>query len=337
MAKDACLECGKTLPANKELASVPTGRLVAFDPDANRVWRICAKCHHWNLLGPEASAAAMPELLVRFASQPSAGPEGLAKAKVSEKLDLFQVGGAQERAARILALIKAKHEVVSSAVKGLSIIFVAFWSVQLYQMYHAVRVYGMAGVAGLAIATGTVGLFLRGTDRDRNRYDRHLPIPLLLLGLGMTAAGFLTLKWAGAAILVGLVLTALGRFDERHSDTLDWTPGQGDLRFGKDLPIRDVPSLLDPDVVTAEQAADAIDLFESLGSLHAALLHVSERHGVPEGRLRLRDLSDQDRLLLAIAVRVEIVEPPHEVTAGLPDARAIAEVAESLDQPRRGA
>ena len=67
MAKDACLECGKSFPVNKQLASVPLARLVAFDPDANRVWRICTKCHHWNLLGPEASAAAIPELTARFA------------------------------------------------------------------------------------------------------------------------------------------------------------------------------------------------------------------------------------------------------------------------------
>lgn len=336
MAKDACLECGKTLPANKELASVPTGRLVAFDPDANRVWRICAKCHHWNLLGPEASAAAMPELVVRFASLASAGPDGLAKAKVSDKLDLFRVGGSQERAARIVALIKAKHEIVSGAVKGVSLILVAFWLMQLYQTYQAVRVYGLAGVAGLAIATGTVGLLLRGTERVRNRYDRHLPIPLLMLGLGMTAAGLLPLKWAGAAILVGLALTALGRYEERHPDTLDWTPGQDDLRFGKDLDIRDIPALLDPETVTTEQAAAAIDQFGTLGSLPASLRFVCEERGVPEGRLPFRDLSDEHRLLLAVAVRVAAVEPPSAITSGLPNARAIAEVAESLHRPDAG-
>lgn len=336
MAKDACLECGKPLPVNKELASVPNGRLVAFDPAANRVWRICGKCHHWNLLGPEASAAAIPELVARFDGLPSAGPEGLAKAKVSGKLDLFRIGGAQERAARILALIKAKQEIVSGAVKGLSLILVAFWLAQLYQTYQAVRVYGLAGVAGLAIATGTVGLFLRGTERVRNRYDRHLPIPLLMLGLGMTAAGLLPLKWAGAAILVGLALTALGRYEERHPDTLDWTPGHDDLRFGKDLHIRDAPTLLDPEIVTAEQAATAIDHFETLGSLHASLRFVCQERGAPEGRLPFRDLSEEHRLLLAVAVRVAAVEPPSAITAGLHDARAIAEVAESLHRPEAG-
>ncbi|MBK6495328.1 MAG: hypothetical protein IPG05_09520 [Gemmatimonadetes bacterium] len=60
MAKDSCLECGKPFPPNKELASVPLARLVAFDPDANRVWRICEPCAHWNLLGPEAASGGDP-------------------------------------------------------------------------------------------------------------------------------------------------------------------------------------------------------------------------------------------------------------------------------------
>ena len=93
MAKDSCLECGKPFPPNKELASVPLARLVAFDPDANRVWRICEPCAHWNLLGPEAARAATPELLARSEAAVSAGDMGLGLvATESGSLLLFRVG-----------------------------------------------------------------------------------------------------------------------------------------------------------------------------------------------------------------------------------------------------
>jgi len=339
MARDACLGCGKPLPANKELASVPNGRLVAFDPDANRVWRICAKCHHWNLLGPEASAAAMPELGVRFASLPSAGPEGLAKAKVSRRLDLFRVGGAQERAARILALTKAKQAVVSDTVKGVSVFLMVFGAWQLYLAYNTLRHWGLAGIAATALATAIIGLSLPKEEREGNRYDRYLPIPLLLIGAGMTAAGLLAFKWAGATILAAMLFAVLARLDKGRATSLEWTPGGSDLRLREGsgtVDLGEFPSFLDPETVTSEQAAAAIDLLEELGSPAAALRFVAEQQGVPEGRLPFRDLSDEHRLLLAVAVRVAIVEPPHEVAAGLPDARMIAEEAEALDRLPEG-
>jgi len=336
MAKDTCLQCGNPLPANKELASVPNGRLVAFDPDANRVWRICAKCHHWNLLGPEASAAAMPELVARFATLPCAGSEGLAKAIVSKHLDLFRIGGAQERAARILALAKAKHELLSEVVQGVSIVIIAFAAWQLHGLYQAVQIWGLAGIAVGVLAMGTIGLLRPKADRHRNRYDRHLPIPLLLVGAAMTAGGLLAPRLAAASVLAPALLMALARLDGHRIVTLVWTPGRGDLRLREGSETIDMlgfPTFLDPESITIEQAVEAVERFERLGGLPAALHHVCEERGDPEGYLPFQDLSDEHRLLLAVAVRVAIVEPPHEVAAGLPDARMIAEVAESLDHP----
>lgn len=46
---------------------------VAFDPAKRRVWRICSSCDEWNLLGPEAAAAALPELEARFAALTATG------------------------------------------------------------------------------------------------------------------------------------------------------------------------------------------------------------------------------------------------------------------------
>ena len=116
MAKDSCLNCGKLLPANKELASVPNARLVAFDPDANRVWRICDPCGHWNLLGPEAARAATPELLARYEASAAAGRPGLAMAVISGKLLLLRVGAAPNSAgAAMLA-----QEVHAELGKGLT-------------------------------------------------------------------------------------------------------------------------------------------------------------------------------------------------------------------------
>lgn len=64
---DACIQCSKSFPLNRDLAAVPAGRRLAFDPESQRVWRICTGCGHWNLLGPESATAVAAELHSRLA------------------------------------------------------------------------------------------------------------------------------------------------------------------------------------------------------------------------------------------------------------------------------
>jgi hypothetical protein len=339
MAKDTCLECRKPLPTNKELASVPNGRLVAFDPDANRVWRICAKCHHWNLLGPEASAAAIPELAARFATLPSAGPRGLAKAKVSGKLDLFRVGGPPEHAAAKLALALARSEMASSAVTGVSVTIVLLIAMQVWSQIIVLRSIGLAYITGLFLFMGISGLFLPFKARKRWA-DRRLPIPMALVGAVLAANGFLEPRWIIATVASGLAFGVAFRFEGESPDALVWTPGKDDLgfkeRWGSPVSVREWPLLLDPDDVTAEEAATASGRAEVLGSLRAALVQVSAERGESEGRIRIAHLSREHLLLLAMAARLSQVEPRAEIRDGLTEARAIAEVAESLDRPAEG-
>lgn len=337
MAKDACLECGKKLPANKELAAVPNGRLVAFDPDANRVWRICAKCHHWNLLGSETSAAALPELVVRFANLPGAGPEGLTKAKVSDTLELFRVGGAQERAAAILELSEARRELLGP---------IPFWVKVLFAIYVPYILYTLAsdppweGWSGAALCFGLMDLV---AERTRARLagrplDGRIgwPIGSMLLGALATAFGVLDYRWALFALALGALFGWVARRDLLRERAVVWTPGQDDLTFeghdpknlGHVLRI----NLATPAAITPEQVATAFDRLDSLGSLAAVLRHLTVERGIPEGRLELNRIPADDLALLALASRAATAEPAPPIRAGLPDARAIAEVAESLDR-----
>jgi hypothetical protein len=341
MAKDTCLHCGKPLPANKELASVPNGRLVAFDPDANRVWRICAKCHHWNLLGPEASAAAIPELAVRFAALPSAGPEGLAKAKVSGRLDLFRVGGAQERAAAILELSEARKELTAPVSLWEKLIFGAFLAYLASNAYRVITEPPWQALVGVAICFGIMWSVMEyggGTQVGyRPRGGKWMAPALAVVGMAGAGLGVLTASWALLAGALGLLFGWVGRRDARRKSLMVWTPGSSDLRFAgnemKGLHDEWLSLLVLPDLNSPQQASDALDRFEELGSLPRVLSHLTAERGTPEGFLDLNRMTVEDRLLLGVATRVAGTEPGATLRIGLPDAKLIAEVAESLDHP----
>lgn len=341
MAKDCCLECGKPLPPNKELASVPNGRQVAFDQHANRVWRICVKCHHWNLLGPEASAAAMPELVARFAMLPSAGPEGLARAKVSAALDLFRVGGPQERAAAILELSEARRELTAPASLWEKLLFGAFLVYLASTAYRMITEPPWQALVGIAICFGitwSIMEFGGGPQGEyRPRSGRWMAPALAVAGLAAAGLGILTAWWALLAGALGLLFGWVGRRDARRKSLLVWTPGSSDLRFAgnemKGLHDEWLSRLVLPELNSPQQASDALDRFEELGSLPRVLSHLTAERGAPEGLLDLNRMTVEDRLLLGVATRVAGTEPGAALRIGLPDAKLIAEVAESLDQP----
>jgi hypothetical protein len=57
-----CLFCHKPLRANEQLAHMPHGRTVAYDPERGRLWTVCEGCHGWNLCPIEDRDAALYEL-----------------------------------------------------------------------------------------------------------------------------------------------------------------------------------------------------------------------------------------------------------------------------------
>lgn len=57
-----CLFCRKPFPENGQLAHMPAGRRIAYDPVRGRLWAVCDGCHRWNLCPIEQREAALYEL-----------------------------------------------------------------------------------------------------------------------------------------------------------------------------------------------------------------------------------------------------------------------------------
>lgn len=133
-APASCLTCNRPFPENHDLASIPDAAKIAFDPAHRRVWRICASCGEWNLLGPDAVAAALPEIEARFASASTpAVPElRFAPARVSSRLEILRIGlaGALEQddpaAARLRHQVDHRKKMMRRGLWGLTGLF-AIW------------------------------------------------------------------------------------------------------------------------------------------------------------------------------------------------------------------
>jgi hypothetical protein len=57
-----CIFCHKPFPENGQLAHMPRGRRIAYDPVRGRLWTVCEGCHRWNLWPVEDRDAALFEL-----------------------------------------------------------------------------------------------------------------------------------------------------------------------------------------------------------------------------------------------------------------------------------
>lgn len=66
MTAPRCLACDVAFKPNRTLAALPHGRRIAFDPLRGRVWRLCAACGEWNLVGEDDTPSALAELAARF-------------------------------------------------------------------------------------------------------------------------------------------------------------------------------------------------------------------------------------------------------------------------------
>lgn len=69
-----CLFCHRPFAENGELAHMPHGFRIAFDPERGRLWTVCDGCHRWTLCPMEDRDAALHELerMVRDHARPLA-------------------------------------------------------------------------------------------------------------------------------------------------------------------------------------------------------------------------------------------------------------------------
>lgn len=90
-----CLFCHKPFPENGQLAHMPRGRRIAFDPVQGRLWTVCEGCHRWNLSPMEAREAALYELerIVRDHAKPMAHTANIQLLHAGS-LTLIRVGAA---------------------------------------------------------------------------------------------------------------------------------------------------------------------------------------------------------------------------------------------------
>ena len=57
-----CLVCATPFEANEQLAHLPHGRRLAFDPERGRLWAVCRTCRRWSLTPIEDRWEALEEL-----------------------------------------------------------------------------------------------------------------------------------------------------------------------------------------------------------------------------------------------------------------------------------
>ncbi|MBP6443880.1 MAG: hypothetical protein KA267_07670 [Gemmatimonadales bacterium] len=353
MAKDSCLECGKPFPPNKELASVPLARLVAFDPDANRVWRICEPCAHWNLLGPEAARAATPELLARSEAAVSAGDMGLGLvATESGSLLLFRVGAVASqdavalKAAEIHAVMKDGHNVTWESLKPLLVVFAVcgagIWVLEQFAITATVlhsdslrALYYSLFVARFALA----GKEIFRRDPKVLRWLGIIMIPVLISDFAMSDEP-LWLVLAGAAVGTWLGLR-LGR-REGAPRGIRWRDGTDQITYHEGV-LGDHAGWVATTLAVQELLRDFVkrvdqkdrdaawERWRAHRSL-ASLLTAFEAKRDSTGLLRFSEMELCERLALLVAIGARLAEPPAEVVAGLDEAERVAAIAESLDR-----
>lgn len=353
MAKDTCLECGKPFPANNELASVPLARLVAFDPDANRVWRICEPCEHWNLLGPEAARAAIPELMARSAPAATAGGMGLGMvATGTRSLLLFRVGASPsqdavaQKAAEIHAEMADGHHLTWKG--GLAVLgFIAvggalIWVLEQFDTTAAVLQSDTMKAFYWSLMVSRFALAGREIFRRSLRAFRWfgvIAIPALIWELSRSSEP-LWLLVAGVGVGTALGLR-LGR-QEGTPRGIRWPDGTDQVTYhdgvlgdhtgwaATTLAVEELLRDFSERVKQKDRDAAWV-LWMSHRSLANLLMAFEERRD-GTGLLRFTSMSLSERLALLIAIGGRLAEPPAEVVAGLEEAERVAAIAESLDR-----
>ncbi len=128
----------------------------------------------------------------------------------------------------------------------------------------------------------------------------------LVAGLTAAAFGLLSIPWAAGALAVGALLGWWGARLEIVGESLTWTPGSDDLRYQDAGGIVDyaefVAIIVDPLDPTPGAIADAAARLAQLGELRDVLAWLAFETGT-SGRIAVDDLSDHQRLVLALALR----------------------------------
>lgn len=348
-ARERCTSCGRAAAPNRLLGALPAGRCLAFDPAAGLVWRICGHCDHWELIGPERAAAALPELAMRFATVPSAGPPGLAKAVVSPRLTLYRVGGAPERAARIVALIEMKAELLAGLPWWGSCLLAVWllWSMRNLVAFLRDPLWEAVGPAllfgfGMSVATALTRRRRTGTRPSAGEWARLVLGPA---GIGLCAVFGVTWPVALGAFALGALVGWKAADDQLRSRVLSWDARTGGATFregraaavsgdaalehaGNALGAFDRPPL---EIVSiAAERAEGTPLMELLES-------VARDRGGAAGTLGLNDLPLEDRLTLRMALEMARAEPSADVHAALPVARVVAGISDRLAAPPESA
>jgi len=90
-----CLFCHRTFAENEQLAHLPRGHKIAFDPVLGRLWAVCESCGRWNLAPIEERDRALYELerIVRDSARPMGHTANVALLQAGA-LTLIRVGDA---------------------------------------------------------------------------------------------------------------------------------------------------------------------------------------------------------------------------------------------------
>ena len=127
-----------------------------------------------------------------------------------------------------------------------------------------------------------------------------------LAGLIGTGVGLLSVPWAAGALAVGSLLGWWGARLEIVGESLAWTLGSDDLRYRDAGGIIDhaefVATIVGPLDPTPGAIADAAGRVAQLGELRDVLAWLAFETGT-SGRIAVDDLSEHQRLVLALALR----------------------------------
>ncbi len=349
---DGCLGCGKAFPKNRQLASIPDARLIAFDPDTARVWRICHRCNAWNLLGTESAAAALPELMTRYDAEIAGGSlAGMNMVVLSDGLALLRAGTSPSR--------QAGELYASELHAGLGVWQWPGWR---------------AGLAGLGyVAGGGILLeLLKQIDAVQSLFASHAPIAFfggIFCGWGFFGWRVLpqrdarairlawvimlpTLVWTilsgepqslaeATSLALGICLGAWIGWKVARPSGIRWEDGTDRISVQDGLwgdragwaATSAALFILQPDDSDRMKPADrdaGWAAWRAHGSLRSMLRDFESRRDAT-GLLNFRELALGERISLLLAVGARLAEPPEEILAGLPDAQSVAQIAESLD------
>ena len=365
-----CVRCGTAFAANNELATLPHGRRIAFDARRSRVWQVCESCDEWNLLGQDASRAAIPELAARMAATPGQTLNAVTIAPVSRRLTVMEVstvqavGDLRVRTGRRLLERRAWWTLAFSAVLLLNQILSAkTWTLDTLRALPDIVLFG-AWFASWVFLCLDGWAVLNGYPTRARRAAKALAV------FAVTTVLAIALRmWYMDGFIVGVLLVPVGIFSawirvpvwmllegtravrlnqyEIEQVTFDWDAATGEIM------LYDIPGW---DVVRGEQAdrvlrrilaklpkktalgdgEQAEALWHAVGGRSGLLAMLGGLRDDKDGRLVIARLPLAFRNALELELQPEVpIKQRDRMLARLPDAHTVADEAEQLDHDIR--